>query len=87
MSNTGKQPIKIHILPNISRSKVNKTIQFGQMINIFLEKPYTKCDGESNLRPFSKKSKLSICLDQQSKVLYSLFLLYAELSAMEIYWN
>ena len=64
MPKTGKQTIKIHILPNISRSKVNKTIQFGQMINIFLEKPYTKCDGESILRPFSKKSKLSVCLDQ-----------------------
>ena len=64
MSKTGKQKIKIHILPNISRSKVNKTIQFGQMINIFLEKLYTKCDGESIFRPFSKKSKLSICLDQ-----------------------
>ena len=29
------------------------------MRNIFLEKPYTECDGEINPRSFSKKSKLS----------------------------
>ena len=31
--------------------------------NIFLEKSYTKCDGQTSLRPFSEKSKLSISLD------------------------
>ena len=36
------------MLPNISRSKDNQTMKFGQlteynMINIFFEKPYTKC--------------------------------------------
>ena len=36
---------------------------------------------------FSKKSKLSISLDQQSKVLYSLSLLYAKLRTIEIYWS
>ena len=30
----------------------------------FFEKPYTKCGGETNPRPFSEKSKLSISLDQ-----------------------
>ena len=35
--------------------------------------------------PFLKKSKLSISLNQYSKVLYSLFLLYAKLRAIEIY--
>ena len=44
------------------------------MRNNFLEKSYTKCDGETSSRPFSEKLKLSISLDQQSKVLYSLFL-------------
>ena len=34
------------------------------MINIFVEKSYTKCGGESIPGPFSKKSKLSISLDQ-----------------------
>ena len=64
---------------------------FGQLIeckmrNILLEKSYTKCDGETSSRPFSEKLKLSISLDQESKVLYSLFLLYAMLSAIETYW-
>ena len=36
------------------------------MRNIFLEKSYTKCGGEANLRPFLKKSKFSISLDKQS---------------------
>ena len=65
-----KQTIAIHILPYISRSKDNQTVKFGQLIeynmrNIFLEKSYTKCGGETIPKPFSKKSKLSISLDQQ----------------------
>ena len=48
-SQPGKQTIAIHILPNISRSKGNQAMKTGQLIeynmrNIFLEKPYTKCD-------------------------------------------
>ena len=57
------------MLPNILRSKGNKTMEFGQLIehnktNIFFEKSYTKCSGETIPRPFSKKSKLSISLNQ-----------------------
>ena len=37
--------------------------------NSFLEKSCTKCGGEASPRPFYKKSKLSISLDQQSKML------------------
>ena len=42
-------------------------MKFGQLIecnmrNIFLEKSYTKCDGETSPRPFSEKLKLSISL-------------------------
>ena len=55
------------------------------MRNIFLEKSYTKCGVETSPRPFSEKLKLSISLDQWSKVLYSLFLLYGELRAIKIY--
>ena len=33
-SKTGKQIITIHILPNISRSKGNKIMKFGQFINV-----------------------------------------------------
>ena len=78
-----------HIV-NISLSECNQTKKFGQLIeynmrNIFLEKSYTKSGGETIPRPFSKKSKLSISLDQQSKVLHSLFLSYAKLRGLEIY--
>ena len=67
-SQPGQQTIAIHILPNISRSKGNQAMKLGQLIeysmrNIFLQKSYTKCGGETIPRPFSKKSKLSISLD------------------------
>ena len=80
----------MHILPNISRSKTNQKMKYGQLIecnmrNIFLENSYTKFGGETSPRPFSEKIKLSISLDQQSKVLYSLFLLYGKLRAIKIY--
>ena len=64
-------------------------MKFAQLIeynmrNILVEKSYTKCAGETIPRPLSKKSKLSISLDQKCKVLNSLFLLYANLRAIEI---
>ena len=57
------------MLPNISRSKGNQAIKFGQLIDynmttIFVEKLYTKYAGETTPRPLSKKSKLGISLDQ-----------------------
>ena len=75
---TSKQTIAIHIFTNISKSKDNQALKFGQLIeynirNIFLEKSYTKWGRETIPRPFSKKSKLRISLDQCSKVLYILF--------------
>ena len=44
-------------------------MKFGQLIernmrNIFLEKPCTKCDGETSPRPFSEKLRLSVSLEQ-----------------------
>ena len=57
------------------------------MRNIFLKTSYTKCGGETSPRPFPEKLKLSIPLNQYSKVLYSLFLLYGKLRAIEIYGN
>ena len=56
-------------LLNISRSKGNQTMTFGQLIeynlrNIFAEKSYAKCAAETIPRLLSKKSKLSISLDQ-----------------------
>ena len=69
------------MLPNISRNKGNHTVNFGQLVgnkmrNIFLRKSYAKCGGENIPRLFSKKSKLRISLDHQSKVLYSFFNIY-----------
>ena len=68
-SQPGLQTIAIHILPNISKSKGNQAMKFGQLIeynmrNIFVEKSYTKCAGKTIPRPLSKKSKLSISLNQ-----------------------
>ena len=59
----------MHILPNISRSKDNQTMKFGQLIeynmrNFFLEKSYAKCDGETVPRPFSIKSKLYLWINR-----------------------
>ena len=56
-------------MPNISTSKGNQAIKFGQLIDynmgvIFIGKWYTKCDGETSPRLFSEKLKLSISLDQ-----------------------
>ena len=87
-SQPGKLTIAIHILPNISRIKVNQTMKFGQlrqyyMRNIFLEKSYTNCDRETIPRTFSKNPKLSISLDQCPKVLHSLFVLYVNLRTIE----
>ena len=57
---------------------------FGQLIecnmrNIFLEKSYAKCGGETSSRPFSEKLKLSISLNN------SLFSLDGKLRSIEIY--
>ena len=65
-------------------------MKFGQLIecnmkNIFLEKSYTKYGGETSPRLFTKKLKLAISLDQWSKALCSLLLLYDKLRAIEIY--
>ena len=62
---TGKQTMTVLIMSNILKSKGNQIMKFGQLMkynmgNIFLEKSYTKCDGETIPRLFSKKSILSI---------------------------
>ena len=65
-------------------------MKFGHLIeydmrNIVLEKLYVKCGGKTISRPFFKKLKLSISLDQLSKVLYSLLLLKTKLRTIERY--
>ena len=63
-------------------------MKFGQLIeynmrNSFLEKLYTKYDEETIPRHFSKKSKLSISLDQYSIILYILFSMFAKLRTIK----
>ena len=73
-SQSGQQIITIHIFPNISRSKGNQSMKVGHLIeynmrNIFLEKSYAKYGEETSPRPYYKKSKLIIFLDQQFEML------------------
>ena len=88
-SQPGSQTIVIQILSNLSRSKGNQAMKFGlvkeyNMRNIFVEKSYTKF-GRTSPKPFSGKLKLTISLNQWSKVLYCLFLLYGKLRAIKMY--
>ena len=46
--------------------KLGQLMEYN-MRNIFVEKSYTKCAGETIPRPLSKKSKLSIYLDRWVK--------------------
>ena len=75
----------MHILPNISRNKSNQKMILGQLIennmtDFFIDKPYTKCSGETILRPFSKKSKLSRSLDLK----YYIVCFYCKLRTIKI---
>ena len=68
-SQPGQQTIAINILANISRRKNNQKMKLSQLIEcnmrtVFLEKSFSKCGEETISRPFSKKSKLSLSLDQ-----------------------
>ena len=53
-------------------------------LEAFLMKNNTQNVVENFPRPFSEKSKLGISQDQKSKVLYGLFLLYANLRAIDV---
>ena len=61
--------------------KYNQRINFGQLIeyskrNIFITKSCTKCVAETSTRPVSKKSELSLSMDEKPEILYILLLLY-----------
>ena len=52
-------------MPNISRSKDNQTMKLDQLteyniINIFLEKSFTKCGGEVSPKPFYKNHSQNV---------------------------
>ena len=73
MTSQTRKQITIPIFVNILRSKVNQTMKSGQLTEyymryMFLEKLYAKCVEEATTRPFHKKSKLSISLDQESQI-------------------
>ena len=60
---TGKQTNAINILRNISRYRINQTMKFGQLVeynirNIYLNRSYTKCGGNTIPKVFSKNSNL-----------------------------
>ena len=61
ISQSGQQIITIHILPSISRSKINQTMRFGQLIEynkyFLLEKSCTKCAEKLVPEPFIKDQK------------------------------
>ena len=73
MSRPGLQTILIHISLNISQSRGNQTMKFGQLIeynkrNIFLQKLWGKWGRETSFRPLfyflkkrNMKSKQVIC--------------------------
>ena len=55
-SQPGLQTIAVHTLSNISRSKDNQTMKFGQLIeynerNVFLQKLCRKCGKETSFIP------------------------------------
>ena len=81
-----KQTILIHILPNISRSKGNQTMKFGQLVecnmrNIFPEKKHTQNVVEKLFPDPFLKNKNRAYLWINSLVLKS-FLLYTKSRAI-----
>ena len=56
MAQAGLETIVINILPNISQTKDNQTIKFGQLIesnkkNVFLQKLCQKWGNQTSSRP------------------------------------
>ena len=79
-SSTGKQKITIPILFNISRSKSKQTMEFAQLLEYKMRNIFLKYHIRNVVEALvtEKKSKLSIFLDQQSEMLYSLFVFYTQ---------
>ena len=79
-----------HILTNISRSKGNQAMIFGQLIklimrNVFFLKNHTQNAMEILFPDSFLKNKIELAQDQYSKVSYSLFLWYAKLRTIRAY--
>ena len=77
-SHPRKQTIAKHILPNISRSKSNQTMRFGQFIednmrNTFLEKSFTKCVGETSPIPcFKNQNRAYVLINSFTQFVYNM---------------
>ena len=69
-----------YIAQYLKKMKFLKLIRKSEndMIKIYLEKSYTECGGVTSPGFFSRQSKLSRSLDQQSEKLYSLSLLHIQ---------
>ena len=82
-SERGEQPILIHILTIISRSKDIKVMKFGQLIwenrKRFFFKNQTQNAVATLFTDLFFKYQNRASLDQYSEVLYSLLLIYVEL--------
>ena len=92
-SHLSKLATAIHILPNISRSKDNQTMKSGQLIEwkkkTFLLKNHTQNMAEKLFpEPFLRNQNITVSKVylwiNSLKVLYNLFLLYANLRAIWI---
>ena len=88
-SQPGTQTMTMYVLLNISRSKRNQKMKFGRLIeynmrNIFIEN-HTKIVVEKLFPHPFLKSRNWANLWINSLKLYSLFLLYAKLKAIETY--
>ena len=55
--------------------KLGHLIEYN-MRSIFLKKSCTKCDAETNRRPFVTKLKVNLSVNQQPGFSYTLFLLH-----------
>ena len=66
MSQPGKQRIAIHILPNISRSKDNQAIKFGQLIEYNMKNILLKNHTQNMLERLFSDSYLKIKIEHIS---------------------
>ena len=80
-------------MPNISKSKNNRPVKFGQLIEYnmkyFSQKIIHKQDMLEKLVPdhFSKESRLRASLDQRSEIFCPFFFCVSMVRTTRIFWN
>ena len=60
MSQHGKKTIAIHILPNISRSKGNQTMEFGLLIEYIMRNIFPENNSYKSFLRNKKESEISL---------------------------